>query len=274
MINLITALQCEARPLIEYYKLRGNGRHNAFRCYRNDDIQLIVSGIGKLAAATATTYLATSEVQTSSAWLNLGIAGHADKAIGEPLLAHKLIDAASGQQWFPGIVMPIPCASETLTTIDRPEQIYREGTMVDMEASGFYAAASRFQSCELIHSFKIISDNRDHTTENITEKSSTALIDGNFDTIDTIINELQQLSSQQCEIEKTPSEIYSFIEQWHFTTYQQNELRHLLRRWHALGLTGPANPKEFSEQTTSKALLIALKALLDEQPIHFNKVEK
>ncbi|MCF6324084.1 MAG: hypothetical protein L3J89_07165 [Gammaproteobacteria bacterium] len=271
MINIITALQCEARPLIEYYKLRGNARHNAFRCYQNDDMQLIVSGIGKLSAATATTYLAASTPGTaSSAWLNLGIAGHANKATGIPLLAHKLIDNASEQQWFPGIVMPISCDSETLTTVDKPEQEYRKDTMVDMEASGFYAAASRFQSCELIHSLKIISDNQQHTSEQITEKITTAMISDNMATIDSVINPLLELSSQLNTIEQVPAEIYDFMAQWHFTTYQQNELRHLLRRWHALSLTDHPSHHDFSSHTTSKAVLSAIKKFLDEQPISFN----
>lgn len=272
MINIITALQCEARPLIEHYKLRGNARHSAFRCYQNDEVQLIVSGIGKLAAATATTYLAASNRdETTCAWLNLGIAGHADKPIGEPLLVHKLIDDASEQQWFPGIVMPITCDSGTLTTVDKPEKTYRRNTMVDMEASGFYAAASRFQSCELIHSLKIISDNQQHTPEQITEKTTTAMIHDNIVTIDSIINPLLQLSSLLNTIEQAPAEIYDFMAQWHFTIYQQNELRHLLRRWHALSLANKPSPHDFTSHTTSKAVLIAIKSFLDEQSVSFNQ---
>ncbi len=265
MINIITALQCEARPLIEYYKLRGNARHSAFRCYHNDEIQLIVSGIGKLAAATATTYLAASTLgATSCAWLNLGIAGHANKATGVPLLAHKLIDNASEQQWFPGIVMPISC------DIDKPEQTYHKETMVDMEASGFYAAAARFQSCELIHSLKIISDNQQQTLEQITEKTTTAMINDNMATIDSIINPLLELSSQLNTIEQVPAEMYDFMAQWHFTTYQQNELRLLLRRWYALSLTNKPSHHDFATHTTSKAVLNAIKHFLDKQPISFN----
>ncbi len=271
MINILTALPCEARPLIEHYRLRGNGRHHAFRCYQNDDVQLIICGIGKLAAATATAYLAASEPQRNYAWLNLGIAGHATKSVGEVLLAHKLIDAATGQQSFPGIVIPTPCASETLTTVDKPEQRYRESTMVDMEASGFYAAASRFQSCELIHALKIISDNQSHNTDNISEKSTTALINDNIITIESVINELQQLATELDSIKQTPAEIYAFMEHWRFTAYQQNELRLLLRRWHALTPASSPAPHDFTEYKNSKAVLIAIKEHLDAQPIRFEE---
>jgi len=271
VINIITALQCEARPLIEYYKLRGNARHSAFRCYQNDEIQLTISGIGKLAAATATTYLAASNPGgTSCAWLNLGIAGHAKTSIGKPMLAHKIIDNASERQWFPGMVMPITCDSEVLTTVDKPEKTYRKATMVDMEASGFYAAASRFQSCELIHSLKIISDNQQYTSEQITEKTTLAMINDNITTIDSIIQPLLELSSELNTIEQPPPEMYDFMAQWHFTTYQQNELRHLLRRWHALSLSNKPSHHDFSRHTTSKTVLIAIKVFLDQQPVSFN----
>ncbi len=274
MINIVTALQCEARPLIDRYKLRGNSKHSAFRYYQNDDLQLIISGMGKLAAATATAYLAATGSSQSSAWLNIGIAGHADKALGEPLLAHKIIDTASQQQWFPGIVFDPPCASETLMTVDRAAQEYPQAMMVDMEASGFYAAAARFQSCELIHSLKIISDNSDHATDNISEKSTIALINQNMSTIDVLIGELQPLASQLNLIEQSPSEVYTFMEQWHFTTYQQNELRHLLRRWYALSLSTSPIPNDFAQHTTGKAVLVAIKKFLDEQPTHFNEAHK
>lgn len=270
MINIISALQCEARPLIERYRLQGNARHSPFRCYQNDEMRLIVCGIGKLAAATATTYLAASDPHRCCAWFNIGIAGHTEKTVGEPLLANRLIDAASGQQWYPAITMPLCCDSTTLTTVDRAETDYRDNTMVDMEASGFYAAASRFQSSELIHALKIISDNRYYSSDNITETSATALIADNIGTIDKTISELQQLSAQLEKIEQLPAETITFIERWHFTTYQKNELNRLLRRWHALTPHSPPEVYPFDDCSNSKAVLAAIKRHLDAQPINFS----
>ncbi len=271
MINIITALPCEARALIDHYRLQGNRHHNAFRCYQNDELQLIISGVGKIAAATATTFLAASEPQRSSGWLNLGIAGHANTPIGEPLLAHKIIDAATEQSVYPGIILSPPCHTAPLTTVDIPEQHYRENTMVDMEASGFYAAASRFQSCELIHSLKIISDNQTHSTDHITEKTVAALIADNLNTIDAIITALQPLAVQLESNKQPPAELYNFMERWRFTAYQQNELRLLLRRWHALALDTPPDPHDFTDCKNGKAILIAIKDHLDAQPISFEQ---
>ncbi|VAW84432.1 hypothetical protein MNBD_GAMMA17-158, partial [hydrothermal vent metagenome] len=67
-----------------------------------------------------------------------------------------------------------------------------------------------------------------------------------------------------------PAEMYDFMAQWHFTTYQQNELRLLLRRWYALSLANKPSHHDFSTHTTSKAVLSAIKSFLDKQPISFN----
>ena len=77
MIQLLTALKCEARPLIEAFNLvrcQGNGPHEL---YQNGELQLLVSGPGKTAAAAATAFaFASSGLQENTAWLNIGIAGH------------------------------------------------------------------------------------------------------------------------------------------------------------------------------------------------------
>ena len=57
MLNLIVATQTEARPLIAHFHLQAANLGSAFPLYHKDDLRLIISGIGKIAAATATAYL-------------------------------------------------------------------------------------------------------------------------------------------------------------------------------------------------------------------------
>ena len=48
------------------------------KCYVRDRFRLVVSGIGKVASATAVGYIAGSEPDDANfAWVNVGIAGHA-----------------------------------------------------------------------------------------------------------------------------------------------------------------------------------------------------
>jgi len=46
-IFIYTALPCEAKPLIEHYKLKKDLTVHAFAVYLNNDICLVVSGLGK-----------------------------------------------------------------------------------------------------------------------------------------------------------------------------------------------------------------------------------
>lgn len=52
MIVFLTALSCEARPLIEHFKLKAQ-THSPFSIYQGKNRSLIVSGIGKINAAMA-----------------------------------------------------------------------------------------------------------------------------------------------------------------------------------------------------------------------------
>jgi nucleoside phosphorylase len=166
VIKLVVALMPEAEPIIANFEL--DPIEGAFPIFRNDEAALIVSGIGKSAAAAATAYLhAKTDGATSDIWLNVGIAGHRDRPLGTNCLAHEVIDQASGKRWrleVPELHLP----SDTVWTVDRPNKAYENDGLYDMEAAGFLAAATRFVPFGLIQCFKVVSDNRSSSTEKIT----------------------------------------------------------------------------------------------------------
>ena len=158
VIRLVVALPAEARPLIRRFGLtRVEG--GEFPVWRKEEISLVVSGVGRSAAASATTYLAGAQRPAEAAWLNVGIGGHRCLALGEAVLAHKVADGVGGRAWYPPLLFEPPCATATVTTVDRPETGYPEETVYEMEAAGFCWAAARFASAELIQVVKVISDN-------------------------------------------------------------------------------------------------------------------
>src|SRR3989338_8741295 len=143
MVNFVIALACEARPIVERYELKAIPRSEPFRVYEGNGKRLIVSGVGKIRTASATAFLhAFSGALRNQVWINLGIGGHSERAIGEGVLAHKITDHASGQSWYPPILFEPPCATESILTVDRPETEYREPWVYEMEAAGFYDTAS------------------------------------------------------------------------------------------------------------------------------------
>jgi nucleoside phosphorylase len=159
MLCVVVALRSEAQPIIEHFGLR---RHadRPFPAYRNESIALSVSGIGKARSAAAVGHAgAMYAASPMLGWLNIGIAGHRELAVGEPLLAVEITDHGSGRRHYPGLVFAAPCRAGRITTFDRPQLDYPHGTACDMEASAFFEAAARFSKVDLIHSLKVISDN-------------------------------------------------------------------------------------------------------------------
>ena len=76
MLIWVCALHCEAKPVIDFYRLKKSHDDNAFDLYRGENMACIISGMGKLASAAASAWIAARyEDSASIAWINLGVAG-------------------------------------------------------------------------------------------------------------------------------------------------------------------------------------------------------
>lgn len=231
MIHFFCALDCEAETIIHYFKLAEIKQSNLFRLYRSADglISLTITGIGKLNAASAISYHhACLHTSPADCWLNVGIAGHGDVAIGEARLVHKIIDTENRSTWYPQILFQAPCETEVLTTLSRPSTAYRE-TLFDMEAAGFYAMATRLGSAELIHVLKVVSDNSEHPASKINKGDVKKLILNNIDTINNLVALLEPFASELKALEIEPALFRSLIDRFHFTRTEKIQLLSLLR---------------------------------------------
>ncbi len=165
-VNLIVALPAEAKPLRRHFGLRRDPRHSAFPIHAADDIRLIISGPGKCRAAAACGYLSAARPAESTRWLNIGIAGHADAAIGETVLIDEVIDRGSGRQWQ--LRHAGEQAPTRLHTLDKPTGDYPDDALIDMEAAGVLHALTAAQTpIDTIHIIKTVSDNRHHPAQHI-----------------------------------------------------------------------------------------------------------
>ena len=243
MIRLVVAYAAEARALIDYFKLKRLHDQNAFVCYRGQettaDIWLIVSGPGKLAAVAATAHLqGLSGFQRDQIWLNLGIAGHRDLPLGTARLCHKIIDVNSQTSYYPQLVAKSPWPSETVHTLTQPEQHYLRDGLLDLEASGFFQAALRYSSSELIHAVKVVSDNAAqpwHAQAGAPSKDSiNQLLAPLMPALADFSQALAPLSAQlQDDLRLTQASAH-YQEALHFTHSQQQQLQQQLRAWLAL----------------------------------------
>jgi len=149
MRYIVTALQSEANPIIEFLNLEKDD-DKKFPIFSNQDTTLIISGIGKLQSAIALTYL-----NPSKQIINIGICGSSSHKIGTLHTIKKIIDKSSQK------VVHISDRGETITCVDTPQNNPNEfkNTLVDMESFGFYIAAKKFTKSENIEIYKIVSDN-------------------------------------------------------------------------------------------------------------------
>ncbi|MEE8524512.1 MAG: hypothetical protein V3T72_11325 [Thermoanaerobaculia bacterium] len=230
MLRFVVALEPEARPLIERYRLRREPDAHPFAIYRREGIALVVSGIGKVAAAAATSYLhLATGGERHAAWLNVGIAGHRQRPLGEAVIAHKIRDAASGRSWYPPRIASAE-SSDEVVTVDRPETELREPVAYEMEASGFYDTASRFASSEVVQCLKIVSDSPSQPAADLTPRKVAALVERRLPAVERLAQGCLELSAELRRLEAEPPDFDRCLERWYFTVTEKRQLSRLLRR--------------------------------------------
>ena len=268
MLTIVTALLCEAKPVISRYKLKKIPGTHPYQIFQNNDLSLIISGVGKAASASATGYVHAIKASPSySAWLNIGMAGHSKLEIGSGFLANKIHDRSTDQTWFPPKVFEPPCITDKLMTVDRPESKYEFGGGVDMEASGFYSTACRFTTSELVQSYKIVSDNPRSPVRKFSTNEASDLIDRKIEDIIFFIEQLLNDSHELCGINETPILFDQIKNQIKMTHSEQLLIRERLKK---LQLLNPDALADFSETPESaKVVLKSLDQIIKQQKILF-----
>lgn len=232
-IFIYVALPCEAKPLVEHYNLKKDVTVRPFGVYLNHNICLTVTGVGKSAMAAGVAYSqALFNSVEHPVLLNLGIAGHKDKALGDLFLIDKIIDANSQKSWYPSLAFTPPCPTGCIQTSSKPQPNYDHLHLCDMEASAFYETAVRFTSSELIVCLKVISDNQLSPVENIQPKLVAALIAAHLTTIESLLAHAATKAQLITTLE--PRQFEQLIERFHFTVNERMQLKNQLSRWNVV----------------------------------------
>lgn len=148
---IVSAFYIEAKSIIEKLNLK-QSQKKPFKMYENEQITLIISGIGKINSAIATTYAFNSH----ESLYNFGICGaKKDIEISKMCSIKSIIDKSTDKKY------QISDDGFTLTTIDKASTSESDfkTDLCDMEAFGFYQAALKFVKKENIFIYKIVSDN-------------------------------------------------------------------------------------------------------------------
>jgi len=266
-LNIVTAFACEARAIIDAWKLKKVEHPSRFPLFRNQEqtISLILSGLGKIKSAVATSALFyTESALAQTVFLNLGIAGLAQGEIGHLFRVNKITDHATNRAFYPfcnhKALRHIP--SRALRTYDQPQTHYPEHTLLDMEASGFFEAAQQLVAHEQIHCVKLVSDNQQNGHHPINAPWVSQLMQDQLPALKHIIETALQQSQDIAHSQMQINELSDFLHRWHFTQYQQHQLMELLRRWQIHHAT-PSAMAHCQQQTHAREVLAHLTDLLD-----------
>jgi len=229
MLIWVCALHCEAKPVIDYYRLSKSHDDNAFDLYQSDRMICVISGSGKLASAAATAWAAAKyHEHPSIAWINLGTAGAANHAVGSILLVNKVIDPDTERVYYPAVIPRPGLATASCMSLNRPGYDYDQAHLFDMEACGFFNSALRFSSAELTLCIKVISDNRCQQSGRNRQRVSD-LIQQHIERIDQQAVSLLEINDEVASREIPAATWQRVMAMARFSQTQKNRLRILLR---------------------------------------------
>lgn len=170
---ILTALYQEARSIVGSLNLKKDPQCKKIPVYASGDTVLVISGMGKLSAAIATTYalhLAGKDHETQI--INIGMCGSVRQCfpLGKSLMVNKIREQTSGREFFPDMLLQTGLEEASLETWDKPvtagmgSQITCD--LVDMEAFGIFQAGIHFVSPHQMIFVKIVTDLLDFSPDN------------------------------------------------------------------------------------------------------------
>jgi len=262
-ICIVVALKAEATPLIDAFNLKAASSPAPFPIWENEGVKLIISGVGRVRAGAACSYLAGADHDRGwHGWLNVGIGGHPTLPVNTPLFAHKIVDKPCQTEFFPSFPFDFSCDTSVCLTVDSPTTLYEGSFVHDMEAAGFFTIATQISPLELVHVFKVISDNRENPAKNINKRVVRDLIATHIGIIQDTLSEMDNLITRI-----TPQEI-PFLDtmkkRWHFSASETHQLSRLLQRWQMLCPDRSPLSSNLPSQRGGKGVLRLLQAYLNE----------
>ena len=163
MITICTATHIEAEPFIKSFNLKKDLSEFKFQIFLSHNIRLIITGVGKIKAAIALTYLFTKyKPSYSDILINIGLCGCRNKNydIGDIFLCNKIIDHDTNRTYFTDILFKHIFKETSIETCSciSDRNTCLQGEIADMESSGIYESALTFIQPHEIFFIKIVSD--------------------------------------------------------------------------------------------------------------------
>ncbi len=234
-MNFVVAFKGEAQPIIDFYRLK-KVEDSPCPIFRNDHHSLIMSGLGREKAVSATQVLNQITRKANQGWINIGIAGHGSLEIGEAFVGGKIIDDSNNECFYPPQVFEHSFEVSSIITCTKPSSNYQTNLGFDMEAHAFYKTACQFSSRELVQVIKIVSDNPAHSHDQIKPNEVPVMIDSHLQKIDALVKQIDEASTtMQPDLEL--DQLCEKLKGMHsFSVTRAHQLHDLLRHAKAIGL--------------------------------------
>ena len=169
MTYIVTALPCEAKPLIKAYNLKKLNSDLKWNLYGNDEnIRLILTGTGAVSAASAVSALLALEgCSGDDRIVNIGtccaIGRNAPKP-GEMYLINKITDGITGRDFYPDMLCESDIGEHALISAAEPVKAgsvcdETDFMLYDMEAASVFQAAKYYLGPSKTAFIKLVSDN-------------------------------------------------------------------------------------------------------------------
>ena len=270
----VIALSPEARIIRETYEMTSFAPEGPYPVFKDASglHWLTLSGVGRVHAAAATMYLhQLSKAPPWSAWINVGIAGNRDSALGTLHLIDKITERSTGHRSYPAPTVTSNLVRSSLVTVDKPETSYHVDELFDMEGSGFFDIACRLSCQQLVLVLKIVSDGPGNHVKNLTSRKITNLISRNIHEISKLVKKMEFAIRREHDRLELPDVYNSIINKWHFSQTQKHQLKHLVKGWQLF------SPKEkimsyLNTSMDAKSVIKNLSIKLDNQLLDWEEL--
>ena len=208
MFLIVCALSAEAKPLISVLSLRKDASSCPYETYSSDDKEyaLVISGMGTIAAASATTYLLTRFGFRKEKDFLINFGSCAGKESGLNLI-NKITDQISGRSFYPDMLYDFSScglsfsSEKALVTCSHVvASLEEENTLYEMEASGIFQAASRFCPPHRMLFLKYVSDSGTDDPKKITAAHLTKCAEQQIATIQKVFRKLSDVVEPEINI--------------------------------------------------------------------------
>ena len=247
MIHFIVATSFESKLIIKKLKLKKIKPSSGFDFFYNDNFSMTITGLGKINSAlgVAHTFFKFKSL-SNNIWINIGLAGHEKEKIGTLVLVDKIYDYETQRSIYPFFVKNYKIKKLNCTCYSKPNFNYTN-SLSDMESSGFFFSANKYSTKEIIHSLKIVSDNKFEKIDFNDTKGIERIFEKNFDQILYFVNDIEDLWERKFQKQnKIKIKIEKEIENLKYSFSEGMQLRNLLNIYYNSNY-----PKKIIEQNKS-----------------------